>query len=359
LPAGTGWGVSFSPCGRFLAVAHLTTPFISVYHFGPVYHTSGTFVSSAIDAGQASDFTTLGFTITRPVGTDLRFQLRSATTAADLVTAIWHGPTGTADFYTTSGTAINPVHDGHRWIQYRAFFSTTDTRVTSTLSDITINYRFFLASASLTSSPFNTGNISNILSDIVWSETLPAGTNIRFQLRTSPDNITWTIWMGPDGTSATFFTDPTGGEAIPAVLRDKINDQWIQYRVWLETTDGTVIPTLSDVTINYRFDEVAIPCGKWVIVAPHPVPAAGAIFWLNLPAETVSVTLKIFAVDGRLLVSIELDPMARRYPAVDRWRLEDGQGRRLGSGLYIYLVKIVDGEGRTTVSPAQRMVIDR
>ncbi|MCI2426101.1 hypothetical protein LM597_01570, partial [Candidatus Acetothermia bacterium] len=333
------------------------------------YLTSGTFISSAIDTGQHSDFTTLDFTILEPTGADLKFQLRTATTEAGLAIAIWRGPTGTTDFYIISGTAINPVHDGHRWIQYKAFFSTTITSVSPTLADITINYQFFPASASLTSSPFNTTNPRNALTQILWTETLPTGTEIRFQVRTAPDLAgvpgTWTVWAGPcDGIAgsfaATFFTDPTGAEPIDADMRDGINDQWMQYKVWLETTDIMVTPILFDVTTRTELvTHIVFPPGKLVIVAPHPVTADGAVFWLRLPVETIEATLKIFAIDGRLLVSTPLDPLADRYPAVGRWRLKDEHGRRLGSGIYFYLVKIKDSAGRIILSPVQKMVIDR
>ena len=37
---------------------------------------------------------------------------------------------------------------------------------------------------------------------------------------------------------------------------------------------------------------------------PNPVPPEGCIFWLNLPDDAVEATLKIFDVDGALLVGI-------------------------------------------------------
>ncbi len=107
----------------------------------------------------------------------------------------------------------------------------------------------------LISSPYNTGSAANILSKITWTGTTPAGTNIQFQVRTAPDSAgspgVWTAWMGPDGTSATYFTDSTGAtQAIPAALKDGVNDQWIQYQATL-TSNGTVAPSVSSVTMQY------------------------------------------------------------------------------------------------------------
>ena len=104
-----------------------------------IYVDSGTFTSYAIDTGQSSTYTTLDFSIVEPANTDLKFQLRTASTQGGLSAATWYGPTGAGDYYTTSGTAINSVHNNDRWIQYKGFFSTTDTSATPTLQSITIN----------------------------------------------------------------------------------------------------------------------------------------------------------------------------------------------------------------------------
>jgi len=96
-----------------------------------------------------------------------------------------------------------------------------------------------------------------------------------------------------------------------------------------------------------------------IALGPNPVPPEGCIFWLNLPDDAVEATLKIFDVDGALLVSIPLDPDADRYPETGRWVPQDAQGRLLGTGLYLYLVEIVHADGTVTYSPVQKMVIQR
>ena len=104
------------------------------------YYPSGTLESSAYDCGYKTNFNDISFTINEPTGTDVKFQIRTAATEANLATATWYGPTGTGDYYQTSGDSINPIHNGDRWVQYKAFFSTTDVSATPTLSDISISY---------------------------------------------------------------------------------------------------------------------------------------------------------------------------------------------------------------------------
>jgi len=105
------------------------------------YYSSGDLVSSTYDTGYDLDWCwgTISFTIDEPSGTDIKFQIRTAATEGGLSSATWYGPTGTGDYYTTSGTAINSVHDGDRWIQYKAYFSGPGDD-TPTFSDISITY---------------------------------------------------------------------------------------------------------------------------------------------------------------------------------------------------------------------------
>lgn len=103
------------------------------------YELSGSLISQAHDGGTGINFSNVGFTITEPAGSDIKFQLRSASTSGGLTSADWYGPTGTGDYYTTGGDAINPVHDGDRWFQFRAILSSNGI-YTPTLSDVTISF---------------------------------------------------------------------------------------------------------------------------------------------------------------------------------------------------------------------------
>lgn len=105
------------------------------------YYSSGDLISSAHDNGYDLDWDwgTISFTVTEPSSTDIKFRIRTASTQGGLSLATWYGPTDTSDYYQTSGTAINSIHDGDRWIQYRAYFSGPATS-TPTFSDITITY---------------------------------------------------------------------------------------------------------------------------------------------------------------------------------------------------------------------------
>jgi len=197
----------------------------------------------------------LSWTASTSPTTKIKFQI---STSSDNRT--WNdflGPDGTPSTYcTTSEITIWSGHKNHRYLKYKVYFETADASQTPRLSDLTITYKRYPASAILISSPYNTNHPDNILNKIRWAESITSGiTDVKFQLRTAPDLAgrpgTWTSWMGPDGTDNTFFTDSTGREKLPSTISDSTNDQWIQYKVFLTTTDGSQTPILSEVSLEY------------------------------------------------------------------------------------------------------------
>ena len=214
-----------------------------IYQIFP-YYSSGIFTSSVINLGQKSNPTTLTFNKTTPAGTTLTIDARAGNTAT---------PDGTwTDWVTnvSSGGDISSL-TGNQYFQYRANLAATDTKVTPTLDDVTVNYNYYPSSATLTSSVYNTENAANTMAKLMWTENLPTDTDVKFQVQTSSDNVTWTGYFGPDGTSGTYFTDPTGGEAMPSAFQSGSDDQYFQYKAYLSTTNGSVTPTLSDVSTYY------------------------------------------------------------------------------------------------------------
>jgi hypothetical protein len=142
-----GWsGANFYYNMEFTSDGSDTPVLDEIRIYFSTYYSSGDLTSSAHDGGDYGnwDWLTISFTINEPSGTNIQFQLRSAATEGGLSSATWYGPTGTTDYYTTSGTAINSVHDGDRWIQYKAYFSSPGDS-TPKLSDITIIYTVALS----------------------------------------------------------------------------------------------------------------------------------------------------------------------------------------------------------------------
>lgn len=201
---------------------------------------AGSFISNILDSGQNSIFSTLNYVSTEPASTTLSLDLRAGNTITpDESWTDWIS--GISD-----GEDISALSD-NRFIQYRANMETSDSTTTPVLNSVSLNY---LPLRTIISSPYDTSDAVNVLAKTKWSESLPAGTDIGLQVRTSADGFTWTSWMGPDGTNRTFFTDPEGGETIPAVFSDGVDDRWMQYRAFL-SSDGANTPILSSTSLIY------------------------------------------------------------------------------------------------------------
>ncbi|MFC1916022.1 hypothetical protein ACFLW4_04930, partial [Chloroflexota bacterium] len=138
--SGLGWsGPNFYYHTEFTSDGRYTPILDNIAVIFTSYFVSGNLTSSSFDTGANVYWYNVFFTINEPSGTDVKFQIRTAATEGGLSSATWYGPNGTGDYYTTSGTAINEVHDGDRWIQYKAYFSGPGDN-TPKLSDITITY---------------------------------------------------------------------------------------------------------------------------------------------------------------------------------------------------------------------------
>jgi len=100
---------------------------------------SGDQVSSLKDSnppvGFTPTWTTLSWNAATPANTALRFQV--AASNSNIGPFNFVGPDGTAaTFFTTSGASLSQFN-GNRYLEYKAYLSTTDSAVTPTLNDVT------------------------------------------------------------------------------------------------------------------------------------------------------------------------------------------------------------------------------
>lgn len=215
------------------------------------------FTSSVQDTGvgQYRTFGAIRWTGGTSTTASIKFQVASSNSAGGPWT--YYGPTGALDFYTVSSTTLNSTHHNQRYIRYQMTLDSTESLFdTPVLQSVSIGYDIsaYPTSKNLVSSPYNAVDSANIPDSLAWTEDLPSGTDIKFQVRTAPDSAgtpgSWTAWMGPGGSDATYFTDSAGGEAMPAGLSDGASDQWMQYKLFL-VSDGSATPTLSSMTVTY------------------------------------------------------------------------------------------------------------
>jgi len=129
-----------------------------------------------------------------------------------------------------------------------------------------------------------------------WNSQTPPGTSVSFQVRASNDHTAMGAWS--DTLS------------IPCLLQGILTDgdQYVQYRVILETSDPDTTPVLFDLTLTW--DPVSIgdttepipPAIALLPIAPNPT-AGSPIIRFGLP-EPASVDISIFDLSGRRISEI-------------------------------------------------------
>jgi prepilin-type N-terminal cleavage/methylation domain-containing protein len=104
-------------------------------------------------------------------------------------------------------------------------------------------------SGTYVSEKFDTGSDNPVYNFIGWDAETPPGGSVKFQVRTSgtSSGLDSAIWVGPDGTSSTYYEIP---RTIIALDPGKTGSRYFQYKAFL-TSDGVSTPTLEEVRINY------------------------------------------------------------------------------------------------------------
>ncbi len=192
------------------------------------YYSTGTFTSKTISLGSAKDFNLLNFSITEPSGTNVQFQLRSATSEVGLDSATWYGPTSTSDYYTTTGTTINSVHDGNSWVQWKGYLSGNGS-ATPTITDVNI-----LTTNHIDSNAIFVGGsgTSRTWSTYSISQTLNSG------------SISWfycTSWPCSSWTSLESTSGSLSGTSA-----------YIYFRGLMSASSTNNSPSITQITINYE-----------------------------------------------------------------------------------------------------------
>ncbi|MBN1348768.1 right-handed parallel beta-helix repeat-containing protein [candidate division KSB1 bacterium] len=117
---------------------------------------TGEFTSPIFDAGPGgADWQTLDWTAEGDSATTtIKYQIRSSQSADGIGTAQWIGPSGPADFYAAP-QPVNPIQDGERYVQLRAFLSTDIPGTTPVLHDVSLWFTTLYSIAPQTPSDFS------------------------------------------------------------------------------------------------------------------------------------------------------------------------------------------------------------
>jgi uncharacterized repeat protein (TIGR01451 family) len=121
-------------------------------HINSGFAASGDFVSAVKDSNPLPTYTTiwqtLSWTASVPANTTLQFQVAGSNSPTGPFSFV--GPDNTAaTFFTTSGASLSQFN-GFRYLQYKAYFTTTDSTMTPALNDVTVCFKLVGADIAIT-----------------------------------------------------------------------------------------------------------------------------------------------------------------------------------------------------------------
>jgi hypothetical protein len=111
------------------------------------------------------------------------------------------------------------------------------------------------------SEPFDIG-LEAYFKTLSWNASIFNGTSIKFQLRSGLDESDLYLkpFIGPDSSTSTFYTTSSSN-----IWFGHNSDRWIQYKVYIESTEVDLSPILFNVSISYN----CIPSLDNPIVTPE------------------------------------------------------------------------------------------
>jgi hypothetical protein len=159
----------------------------------------------------------------------------------------------------------------------------------------------YASSGRLKSSILSTEDPAPSWGALTWSCVEPPGTTVWVAVRASNDPEDMGTWA----------SIMTSGEDLSSYISD--GTRYLQYKIWLETTDENVTPTVSDITVEW---EPATGVGalrstrSWFLSEtsqPNPSSREGATIRFALP-HSCRIELSLFDVAGRRVRTLAEGP---------------------------------------------------
>ncbi len=237
---------------------------------------------------------------------------------------------------------ISNASAGSTWIQ-----TTQGDFLSGTLDNVTVTPE---GNVTLTL-PVTWGNLTSVAFDcglgtmrykiINWTENLPPGCNINFQLRTAniQADLSPKDFVGPDGTNSTYY-ESSAGEIINGIHD---GERWIQYRANLTGT-GAETPTLEHVRIYYNF--MPSPPTLFVPLNDSWIPESTPFFnWTFTDIDGTQQGFQVVIDDDPGFGSIDYDSGMQMQPD-SNWQFPMGTGyTEIPDGLWYWKVQVMDNDG--------------
>lgn len=189
-----------------------------------------------------------------------------------------------------------------------------------------------------------------------WRATIPSGTNIKFQLRSTPNgsDIYDKPFVGPDGKDISFYT-----QLDTEIWEGHLGHRWIQYKIYFFSNDINETPIVKEVSIEYN----NLP--TTVLTSPKD----GRITNNNKPtfkwrleerdAPDIQTGFQVLIDDNSDFLNIDYDSK-EQSGGEQKWMFPDGTNyKKIKDGTWYWKVRSKDYDGDwSPYSDSRKMIID-
>ena len=99
------------------------------------------YISAPFKGGPNAQYESISWQAQTPFRTRIEFQIRTASTLEDLVTALWQGPDGPDSYYSKSGATLPTIKTNQPYIQYKASLISPNSANSPILESVSIAYQ--------------------------------------------------------------------------------------------------------------------------------------------------------------------------------------------------------------------------
>src|SRR5205085_8554305 len=144
-----------------------------------------------------------------------------------------------------------------------------------------------------------------------WGGSVPANTTLNFQAAANNDLSGTFNFVGPDGTANSFFNN---GDPL-----SQFNGlRYLKYEAFLNTSDSSVTPTVSEVTVC--FSDVGPPSTPTPAPTPSPTPSPTPTPTPNpTPTPTPIPTIQVTVQTNPAGLSVTVDSTSYNAPQTFSW----------------------------------------
>jgi hypothetical protein len=222
---------------------------------------------------------------------------------------------------------------------YQAKF-TSDNDNHSILHNINVTYLQYVHSGTFISESFDAGG-DVVWDSISWNVNLPQNTNISFQIRTatSESGLSSQEFVGPGGSPSSNYTSSPSN-----IWSGHGTDKWIQYKIYMNTTNQSFSPILYDVTIQYN----RIPGGVILIYPAHDIwlnNNTPSFTWSHNDSDGTQTEFQVLIDDEIGFSSIDFD-CGQQTSTEEQWQFPSGTSyTTIPDGTWYWKVRTKDEDG--------------